>query len=194
MTNDASWASRAVAAWSAIKYQAAGAAAKAKAACRARAAQAGAPVDAGCLAAVDEVLARKWAKAERRADCVTTGDASDGVAATDQCLVGIDGVVAPPPSPSSPCCDFGGSCGHGLDATACTDGLGGTLGPAGSVCDAATGACSSSPGGTGRCCMWVGGPSCTAGPTLDLSGCVGPDFLDYPFGSTCTSSGTCTAP
>jgi hypothetical protein len=35
---------------------------------------------------------------------------------------------------------------------------------------------------------------CTGGPSLDLSGCVPPDFLDYPFASVCQPSGSCTIP
>lgn len=178
----------------ALKYKAAGAVAKAKATCRARAAKAGLPVDQACITAADTALARKWDKAERQGDCVTTDDATGGVTATEQCLARIDDVIDPPPPPSSLCCNFDGWCGNGLDAAACTDVFGGTVGPAGSVCDAATGSCSLSPVGTGRCCMAADGSFCTAGPTLDLSGCTPPDFLDFPFSSTCAPTGSCTFP
>jgi len=177
----------------ALKYKAAGAVAKAKATCRARAAKSGVAVDPECIAAADNALARKWSKAERRGDCVTTDDAAEGATATEQCLARIDDVVDPPP-PSSLCCNLGGSCSHGLDEAACTSVFGGTVGPEGSVCDGATGSCSMPPVGTGRCCMLADGGFCEAGPTLELSGCVPPMFLDYPFSSTCEPSGSCTFP
>lgn len=176
------------------KYKAAGAAQKAKAACFARAAKAGGVADPACLAAADEKLARKWANAEAAGDCVTTGDLAEGAQATDQCLAAIDAVVDPPPPPSSLCCNLGDSCAHGLDAAGCTDVFGGTVGPDGSACDGATGSCVMGAAGTGRCCQTAGGTFCTGGPTLDLSGCVPPDFLDFPFGSTCAPSGSCTLP
>lgn len=180
----------------ALQYKATGAVAKAKAVCWARAAKAGAAVDATCLQAADDKLARKWAKAEAASGCVATDAVADAVAATDRCLAAIGDVVAPPPPPSSLCCDLGGSCAHGLDEAGCTDAFGGTIGPAGSVCDGATGSCVLTTAGTGSCCMTSDGSFCTGGPSLDLSGCGPPDFLDYPFGSICQPSGSCsfTAP
>jgi hypothetical protein len=176
------------------KYKAAGAVAKAKAACFARAAKAGGDVDPACVSAADDKLARKWEKAEAAGDCVTSGDAAAGVTATEQCLAAIDDVVDPPPPPSSPCCNLANSCAHGFDEAGCTEVFGGTLGPDGSVCDGATGTCVLATAGTGRCCMTSDGSFCTGGPALDLSACVPPDFLDFPFGSTCAPSGSCTLP
>jgi len=178
----------------AIQFKAAGGAAKAKFTCRARAAKAGKPVDQACIAAADAALARKWTKAGRRGDCAATGVAAEGARATDRCLAGIEDVVDPPPPASSLCCNLGGSCAHGLDEDGCTAVFGGTIGPAGSVCDGATGACSLSSIGTGRCCMAADGGFCEAGPSLDLSGCAPPTFLDFPFSSTCAPSGSCTFP
>lgn len=176
------------------KYKAAGAAQKAKAVCFARAAKAGGDVDPACLSAADDKLGRKWTKAEAAGDCVTTADLAEGVVATDQCLAGIADVVDPPPAPTSLCCNLGSSCAHGLDAAGCTDVFFGTVGPDGSVCDGATGACVLGAAGTGRCCMASDGSFCTGGPDLDLSGCVPPNFLDFPFSSTCSPSGSCTLP
>ena len=175
-----------------LKFKAAGAVAKRKAACHARAAKDGTPVDAECLAVADDQLARKWSKADAAGDCVSTNDASAGISASNQCLAAIDAAVDPPP-PTSPCCNLGGSCTHGIDDAACVTFFSGTPGPAGSVCNGATGTCGPAPAGPGRCCMTADATFCNAGPTLDLSGCIPPQFLDAP-SAICTPDGACVLP
>ena len=176
-----------------LKFKAAGAVAKRMAACYARAAKEGTPVDAGCLTAADDQLARKWAKADAAGDCPSTNDAGAGIAATNQCLAAIDTAVDPPPPFTSPCCDLGGSCAHPVDEAACVSIFSGTPGPAGSVCNGATGTCGPAPAGAGRCCMTADATFCNAGPNLDLSGCVPPQLLDAPF-ATCSPTGACVLP
>jgi hypothetical protein len=176
-----------------LKFKAAGAVAKRKATCHARAAKDGTAVDAACLAGADDQLARKWVKAETAGDCVTTDDATDGVSSTDQCLAAIEAVVDPPPPPTSPCCNFVGSCAHPVDETTCVSVFGGTAGPPGSVCDGTTGTCGAPPAGPGQCCMTADAAFCTAGPNLDLGGCVPPQFIDAPSG-ICDPSGACVLP
>lgn len=172
------------------KYKAMGVAVKAKAVCHAKAAKAGGAANPECLAAADAKLAAKWSKAEAAGDCVATDDLTAGVAATDDCIVGAAGVITPP---TSPCCDFAdGSCGHGLSDEDCTGLFGGVPGPANSICNGATGTCGTVAPAGGRCCMRSDASFCTAGPTLDLGGCVPPDFLDAPSDATCAPSGACT--
>jgi hypothetical protein len=176
-----------------LKFKAAGAVAKRKATCHARAAKEGTPVDAQCLADANDQLARKWFKADAMGDCVSTNDFPAGISATDECLTAIDAVVDPPPPFTSPCCNLGNSCAHGIDDASCVSFFSGTPGPAGSVCNGATGTCGPPPAGAGRCCMRADGTFCTAGPNLNLAGCVPPEFLDAPF-ATCAPSGACALP
>jgi len=177
----------------ALKFKAAGTVARVKAACHARAAKQGAAVDPDCLAAAEQKLTRRWATAEAAGDCVTIGDLSEASSATEQCRAAIADVLAPPPPPTSLCCDLGASCIHGIDSAAYTGVFGGTVGPAGSVCDGGTGACGAPPATAGRCCMMANGEFCNAGPDLDLSGCIPPQFLDFVVG-ICTPSGACALP
>lgn len=176
-----------------LKFKAAGVAAKMKAMCYSRAAKVGTDVDPACLTKADEKLAKRWSVAEAAGSCVTTGDQTDAVGAIDQCLTAIGEVLDPPPPPTSLCCNLGTTCSHGLDAEGCTGFFGGTVGPEGSVCNGATGACEAPPAGTGRCCMSTSSSFCTSGPNLDLSGCVPPAFLDFIVG-ICTPSGACALP
>jgi hypothetical protein len=178
-----------------LKWKAAGVAAKMKAACYASAAKEGVDVDPACLAKADARLAKRWSAAEEAGGCVTTGDLAAASGAVDQCSSAIGAVVAPPPPPTSLCCNLGTACaqGMGLDAEGCVTFFGGTVGPAGSVCNGATGACEAPPAGFGRCCMSTSVSFCTGGPNLDLSGCVPPSFLDFPF-AVCSPSGACLLP
>ena len=177
-----------------LKFKAFGAAAKVKANCHARAAKAGVPVDAACLATADAKLAKKWAKASGLSDCATSGSGSAAATSVATCIAGLAAVAdPPPPPPGEPCCRFAdGTCGHGATTTAVCTALGGTLGVTGSVCDGSTGTCVLTAPSGGRCCMEAGGAFCTAGPALDLSGCVPPSFLDAPFDATCAPNGSCT--
>jgi hypothetical protein len=178
-----------------LKFKAAGIVAKAKAICHSRAAKAGTDVDPDCLASADAKLARRWAAAELQGGCVTTGDQAAAVSATNQCLGAIVDVVDPPPPPTSLCCNLpNDSCAHGefLDAEACGS-FGGTVGPAGSACDGGTGTCVMTAPTIGRCCMATAVSFCNAGPNLDLSGCVPPQFLDAPF-AICSPTGACALP
>jgi hypothetical protein len=176
-----------------LKFKAAGIVAKMKAICHSRAAKAGTDVDPTCLASADAKLARRWAAAELEGGCVTTGDQAAATTATDTCVGAIAGVVDPPAPPSSPCCQMATTCAHGLDQEACELAFGGTIGPQDSVCDGGTGTCVTTAATAGRCCMTTEGSFCQSGPTLDLSGCVPPNFLDFIVG-ICTPSGACALP
>jgi hypothetical protein len=176
-----------------LKWKAAGVAAKAKAACHASAAKEGVDVDPACLAKSDAKLAKRWSAAEKGGGCVTTGDLAAASGAVDQCSSAIGAVVAPPPPQTTPCCNMGASCGQPIDAEGCATFFLGTPGPAGSVCNAATGACEAPPAGPGRCCMSTLASVCIGGPDLDLSGCVPPSALDFPF-AICEPGGACVLP
>ena len=178
-----------------LKWRGVGLAAKMKAACYASAAKDGVDVDPACLANSDAKLAKRWSAAEKSGACVTTGDLAAASGAVNQCSSAIGAVVAPPPPPTSLCCSLGTTCaqGTGLDTEGCVTFFGGTVGPAGSVCDGSTGTCQMPPAGPGRCCMSTSVSFCSSGPNLDLSGCVPPAALDFPF-AICSPSGACVLP
>jgi hypothetical protein len=175
-----------------LQIKAAAAGAKAKAACHAKAAGTGSPVDQTCVAAADEKLARKWEKATLRGDCPTSADAAVAQGLVDAFVAGLLDALEPPTV--SYCCDTGTACYAGpvIDASTCLELLG-TLGPPGSVCEGATGACVPPPGTGGSCCAFPQFSVCTAGPSADPAGCVTGGGLDVPF-AVCLPSGACAFP
>jgi hypothetical protein len=175
-----------------LQYKIAAAGAKAKVACYARAAGSGVAVDATCLTNAEEKLARKWVKAAVNGDCPTTADAAMAQAVVDAFLAGLVDVLEPPTV--SYCCATGSSCFAGpvIDAPTCLE-LQGTLGPPGSVCEGATGACVAPPGAGGPCCALPQFSVCTAGPLGDPAGCVNAGGFDVP-NAVCLPSGACVFP
>jgi hypothetical protein len=191
-----------------LKYKAAGKAAFSKAKCQAYAVRKGLTVDAGCLAKANATLAKRWARAEKKADCVETNElAAAGTVIDDFIAALVVALEAPTPTPvptaspvptatpalGSVCCDTGNSCLHGnpIDEIGCT-GMGGTVGAAGTVCDGVTGTCQPAPAGTGSCCFHPGLVLCEGGPNVDPVSCVQGGGLDFPFESRCEPDGTCS--
>lgn len=174
-----------------LQYAAAGEGARRKADCAARAAALGAPLDARCLALADERLARRWARAVARGDCLTPADAAAARRVVDDFLASLTQLVTP--APPRHCCDTGERCfgSPSLDLSSCELELSGTLGPPGSVCDA-SGDCVAPPGTGGACCAFAGA-YCTAGPDDGpaLCGAAGGQFSAA---AICQPDGTCTAP
>jgi hypothetical protein len=193
----------------ALKYQAAGRAALAKAKCQADAAKSGTEVSALCLTKADVNRAKRWARAEKKADCVETSDLSPAGTVIDDFLAAL--VVAlesptPPPTPTplpgptatpglaNVCCNTDNSCWQGdafFAASECVL-FGGTPGAPGTVCDGATGSCQSPPVGTGQCCFFPEFNICKGGPSIDPAGCVTAGGLDFQFVATCQPSGACS--
>jgi len=175
-----------------LQYAAAGEAARRKADCAAKAAALGAPVDAGCLAAVDGRLARRWARAAARGDCPTPADSDTARAVVDGFLASLSqALTAPVPGG---CCDSGARCfgSPAIDASTCQFELLGTLGAPGSVCDGATGDCVA-PAGTGGSCCEFPGAVCSAVPNDDPADCVAAGGQSFAT-AVCQPGGTCTAP
>lgn len=168
--------------------------AKTKAACHAKAAVTGAPVNPACLAAAEEKLVRKWNKATIKGDCPTAAQADDAQEVVDAFVADVVALLTPTPPLPSRCCATGSSCfaGPPIDESACLELLG-TMGPPGSVCDGATGACVAPPGAGGSCCMLPQFSVCNAGPEVTPAGCVTGGGLDVP-NAVCRPDGACAFP
>jgi hypothetical protein len=175
-----------------LQYRIAGAAAKAKAGCWAKAAGAGAAVDTTCLANADDRLTQKWAKATSRGDCPTTADAASARGVVDAFLAGLVAILEPPAV--SRCCSVGSSCfaGPAIDDPGCFE-LQGTLGPPGSVCEGATGACVAPPGTGGPCCALPQLSVCAAAPLGTPAQCVAAGGFDVA-NAVCLPTGACAVP
>lgn len=150
-----------------------------------------------CDAKVDGKLGSALAKAGA---CVSTANVHSAV---HDCLATIDAEIEPPPTTTSSststttttlprCCQSGGSsCTSDVDESTCTSGLSGTLGPVGSICDGATGQCTTGAQSAGNCCTYVG--LCFGGPSANAASCVsiGGSFVAD---AVCTPSGGCKVP
>lgn len=171
----------------ALKYKIAGQNARAKARCKARAVRDGLPVNAACLAKADAKMASRWADAEGRGDCIATGGLTEARDAANAFLDLTMDALEPFPL-SALCCATDGSCWHGAELAIESDcvAFGGTPGPPGTVCNAATGSCGPPPSGTGQCCAVPGFDVCQGGPSLDLTGCIA-----VPFSAICRPDGSC---
>ncbi len=176
-----------------LKYKVAGKAAFAKAKCHASAVAKGTVVDAECLARAEQKFTLVWDRAERKADCVTTGDRIAAQSEIDAFVGELVDTLEPPVS-TAICCATGDGCYHGIETESDCELLFGTVGTAGTVCDGTTGTCELPPVGTGQCCFVPSVGVCLGGPSLNLAGCVQAGGLDYPFGATCLPDGTCDAP
>lgn len=173
-----------------LQYAAAGEAARGKTACASRAAALGGGIDAACLALVDARLARRWARAVARGDCLTSAGAAAAQGVVDAFLASLDQLLlAPPPRH---CCDTGERCfaGPSLDLSSCELELSGTLGAPGSVCDA-SGDCVA-PGTGGSCCAFAG-DYCTAGPSDGPAICAAAGG-QFSTPAICQPDGSCVVP
>jgi hypothetical protein len=179
----------------AAKMKAAGKAVYANAKCHQRAMLAGLPVDTACLANVASKLATAIAKADALGPCPGTSDALDETAS--ECIDAVVADVATTTTPTSSttttsvaaiesCCQGTSLCTQVATPDGCTP-FGGSMGPAGSVCDPSTGACGTTTVTAGPCCQIIGS-LCLAGPTLDETTCTRFDGTFFPT-ATCTPSG-----
>jgi len=83
------------------KLRATGATVKARIKCHVRASHGGGAPDPACLDAAERSLSARFAKAELRGDCATTGDAANVTNTVDACLTDILDDL-PPPSTTTP--------------------------------------------------------------------------------------------
>jgi hypothetical protein len=170
------------------KYKAAGKYAYTLAKCHAKAVAGGIPVDPVCESNGLTKLQTSFAKAETRGDCIVAGQQQPTAAATQQYVNGLGSII----EVNYPCCYGGNMCYYSVDDATCT-GSGGTVGPAGSVCNAAAGSCTPPPAAAGNCCdnfPLFGTTGCVSGQGLDASGCA---FFNATFhaNTVCGPAGTC---
>jgi hypothetical protein len=173
----------------ALKYEIAGVAARMEARCKAKAAKTGTAVDPACLAAAGARLAERWAKADGKGDCLTSGDADAARAAVDAFVEKLTILLEPP---GALCCHAAQFCLYFPTPAGCDEFLG-TTGAVTDRCDAVTGACLSQQSGLGNCCQLGPPDACLAGPDVDPGNCsdVGGGFVGN---STCLPSGRCGTP
>jgi hypothetical protein len=170
------------------KYKAAGKYAYALAKCHAKAVAAGIAVDPLCESAGLTKLGASFAKAETRGDCVVAGKEQPTAAAAEQFVNELGSII----EVNYPCCSGGNLCYYSQDDATCVA-SGGTVGPAGSVCNAATGSCTAPPASSGNCCdnfPLFGTTGCASGQAIDAFGCA---FFNGTFhaNSVCGPAGTC---
>jgi hypothetical protein len=166
-----------------------GLAARRYTACAARAADLGAPLDQTCLDMAADKLRRKWERAVSRGDCATAGSADDALAVVDAFLASVLALTLP--GAAAHCCDTGAGCfaAPSIDSSTCSFELSGTLGPPGSVCDAA-GDCTLPPASGGPCCELS--YTCATG-SVDASTCAAAGGTYHAL-AVCNPSGACVAP
>src|SRR5690242_9344379 len=161
----------------AAKYRAASKKAASQVKCFARAVAKGTDVDDACLAKAEAPFAAAFASAELRGDCLTVGDDADVEEVVGSFVRSLSGHLQPPR-----CCAFADhTCGVAV-AGDCVQ-AGGTPGAPLSVCEGATGTCTTATPAPGNCCERDTG--CDAGPPLDQTFC---DLL----GGTFSAAGNCT--
>ena len=151
------------------KYKAAGAYSQALATCKAKAVAKGSPVDAECESRAIAKLDKAFAKAERKDDCLVTGDRPFAASEPEDAIAHLSNAFDEP----SVCCAITGSsqCLWAPDAVTCTKSFVGTPGAAGTACDGATGGCAAAPA-AGLCCDGTGfGNGCVAGSGLNAVAC-----------------------
>jgi hypothetical protein len=178
----------------AAKLEAAGAYFDAVARCESKGAAKGAATDALCVAKAQSNLASRFAKAERKDDCLALGDTGPAQDVVD------DGIGAAfdllEEGTAETCCMLnGGACTLTLDAATCTNGLSGVAGAAGTVCDI-IGACVPAPGVAGPCCARAVSPFgelCLGGVAVPKEDCE--NLLGhFSEEAMCHPTGLCAAP
>lgn len=177
----------------ALKYKAAGNYSRAIASCRASKLATGATlVDPACLEKARTKLDKAFARAERKDDCLATGD--QGYAAEE--AQSYLGTLPPILEGRVRCCTLlaADQCTWTRDAAECDEFPGGTLGPPGSFCDGATGACVAPPlePQAGLCCDGIEVGNGCAG-NLSASDCslAGGSNSET---KVCRPNGTCQVP
>jgi hypothetical protein len=137
----------------ALQYKAQGAYANQIARCRAQGVAKGLADDPRCEAKANRILLKRFAKAEKKGDCLGVEVPLVSEVHTDECLADL----APAIEGRLICCTFGTDpldrCTYlpEVNVGTCTGDLG-VVGPPGSVCDGATGSCIAGPATPGECC------------------------------------------
>jgi hypothetical protein len=176
-----------------LKYKAAGRYAQAIAACRARKLAKGAPlVEQDCLVKARAKLDQAFARAEKKGDCLGTGDQDYAAEETQDYLATLPPIL----EGSQRCCTLQAvdQCTWASDEEECDAFPGGLLGPPGSFCDGVTGGCVSPPAEPqpGLCCDGIEeGNGCAA--RLDGTACVNAGG-SHSASKLCTPYGVCEAP
>jgi hypothetical protein len=141
-----------------------------------------------CWENASDIIANGFARAEKKRECLTTGDAElVGILAKDF----VDDIQAVLEPQDNVCCNLPGSvCGYAPDEAACQS-QGGTAGAAGDTCN--QGGCTASPTLTDDCCesLVLGGyPTCATGLTKDECEAAAAGAVFVP-GGICTRSQQC---
>jgi hypothetical protein len=178
----------------ALKYKAAGKYAQALAGCRAKTVAKGFPLVApDCLLKAQAKLEQAFARAEKKSDCLATGDAGY---ATDEAQ---DFIATLPPILESRvrCCTLQAAdqCTWTETEAECDAFPGGTLGPPGSFCDGPTGDCVAPPAtpAPGFCCDGLAqGNGCVG--NLDADTCTIAGGGAHSPSKLCMPYGSCEAP
>jgi hypothetical protein len=178
----------------AAKMKAAGKAIYATAKCHQRAMLVG--TQAECLANVESKLAAAVAKANLLGSCPGSPDAlaADAGGCIDSLAASIATTTTVTSSTTTTtiaaiesCCQGATLCTQVATPADCAPFGNGSAAPAGTVCDATTGACAPPPVAGGPCCQFLGS-LCLAGPSLDEANCTTLDGTFFAAG-TCTPSG-----
>ena len=170
------------------KYKAAGKYAYTLAKCHAKAVAGGIPVDPLCESNGLAKLQASFTKAETRGDCIVAGKEQQTAAASEKFVNELGTII----EVNYPCCGGGNVCYYSVDDATC-QASGGTVGPAGSVCNAATSSCTPPPAAAGNCCdnlPLFGTTGCASATSMDAFGCA---FFGGTFhaNSVCGPAGTC---
>jgi hypothetical protein len=177
----------------ALKYKAAGNYSRAIASCRASKLATGATlIDPACLEKARAKLDKAFARAEKKDDCLATGDRSYAAEEAQSFLGALPSIL----EARVRCCTLQAvdQCTWAQDEDECDGFPGGLLGPPGSFCDGATGGCVSPPleAQPGLCCDGLSvGNGCAS--QLDESGCVAAGG-SHSESQVCRPNGTCQVP
>jgi hypothetical protein len=151
----------------AAKHQAAGEYARALEACRAKAVKRNVALDPACEAKALAAFEKRFAKAERKADCIATSEGGLAAEAAGQFVADL---AASLERGEGVCCALTEGCGWVTDPTACAAFMG-EPGPEGTVCDG-TG-CVAAPAAGGPCCEAPGNPlTCVISPDVPYDLCT----------------------
>jgi hypothetical protein len=155
--------------------------------CRSKALAKGVAVDPLCVAKALAKLQKAFERAERKQDCLEVGDDEFAARQTEDYLTRAATVI----EDEAICCTIGGLQCLYVTTDADCDGLEGTVGAAGSVCDG-SGGCTAGPATGGTCCSGIAlGTGCAIGTTEPSCEINGGTFLS---GGACRPTGTCALP
>jgi hypothetical protein len=178
-----------------LKYKAAGRYAQAIAACRARKVAKGLLlVEQDCLLKARTKLDQAFARAEKKGDCLATGDQDYAAEETQAYLATLPPIL----EGRLRCCTLlaADQCTWTEDEEECDAFPGGTLGPPGSFCDGPTGGCIAPPQtvSPGLCCDGMEleqGNGCAGNLSESDCGIAGGS---YSTNKVCRPNGACEAP